>query len=543
MKLKSRTLITVALGLASAVVNAEGISTYEIPVNNRLPTRNIDGSVTINLAESEAAQVITKSFYGADAMGFAALPKSSLVSPLELSMIKFGGNVHSTYNWKNNTYLDIYSNSFYTVKEGPKTLIEKVRSQYQAEPLFQVNMMGWQPETTSNGGLVYANTADAEHAGDFIRSINGAQGAGLKNIIMGNEPFYWELTHGKYSPSADEYIEKFINYVVAIKDAQKEINNRPGDLKIWGPEIATGWTGWQTNHPNDCVFNYTLKEVATCSYGENGEFKDFIPYFLSKIAEFEQDEVNNPNGYKMLDKLTLHYYPLFREQFSDNDSIITKSLPNQNVDGMLASTNVWDNPSYINSYDRASPLGTSPMILQKFEGWKNTYYPGATLAVTEFGIDSVENIDYHPIVRPLYLADMLPRLAQFGVKNFFHSFLQGGINGSDWALINGQSKSHLYYMYSLYTTKFKGFTLESSKTYGDEVNTYSVKNGNVVTLFVVNKDAKIHNTAVKLSNSAAAESFTEVSLEPWSLTVFEIPLSEAGTIKVYRYGAKEMGVL
>lgn len=543
MGIWSRTLFTVVFALTSAAAHAEGISTYEIPVNNRLPTRNIDGFVTIDLLKTEGTKVISKDFYGADSMGFAALPKNSLVTPLELSMIKFGGNVHSTYNWENNTYFDLYHNNFYTQTESTKSLLQRVRSQYKAEPLFQVNMMGWQPEGLRRNGFTYTNTADAQHAGDFVRSLNETNKTFLKNIIMDNEPFYWKSTHGKYSPSADEYIERFISYVVALKDAQKEINNRPEYLKIWGPEIATGWTGWQTNHSDDCIFNYALKEVVTCTYGENDEFADFIPYFLSKITEFEQDSIRNPNGYKMLDYLTLHYYPLFREQFDDNGSIITKSIQNQNVAAMLSSVNVWDNISYTNNFDRASPLQTTPMILQKFEQWKNDFYPSAHLAVTEFGIDSVENIGYHPIVRPLYLADLVPRLAQFGVKNFFHSFLQGGQDGSDWALLNGSKKSHLYYIYSLYTNKFKGQGVETSKTYGDEVNAYSVRNANTVTLFVVNKDKKVHNAAIKFANNEMKRDETEVSLMPWSLTVLEIPLTESALIKVYRYGAKEMGIL
>ncbi len=540
-----RSLIALVIGLSSASAFAEGITQYQIPRNNRLPTRNLDGSVTLDISSAKEALTVSQNFYGADNKGFARLPSKNIVNQLELSMIKFGGNIHSSYNWENNTYFDLYSNNFYRVGTSTSSLIQTVRSSYNAEPIFQINMMGWQPVRNANGTLSYEQTADAQHAANFITEINGVQSQGLKNIVMDNEPFHWESTHGAYSPSADEYIEKFIAYVVAMKDAQMEINNRPQDLKIWGPELATGWTGWQTNHPSDCVMNYALKVPATCTYGENGEFSEFIPYFLSKLSAFENDQVNNPNGYKMLDYLTLHYYPLFREQFNDNGSIITKKMiENQNVAGMLASTNVWDNPSYVNRFDRASPLGTNPQILQKFEAWKNGYYPSAKLAVTEFGIDSIENVGYHPIVRPLYLADMLPRLASFGVKNFFHSFLQGGVNGSDWALINGSNKSHLFYMYSLFTTKFKGSTVETQKTYGDEVNTYSVKSGNVITLFVVNKDTKIHNTAVKLQNgSSLAEDMTEVSLEPWSLTVFEIPLTESGTIKVSRYGAKEMGVL
>lgn len=542
MKIELISLVT--LLISSTTVLAQGITEYEIPFRNRLPVRNIDGTITINLQNQNASNVaVSKDFYGVDNKGFSNLPKVENVLPLEVSKVKFGGNLHSTYNWELNSYYDIYSNMFAYAPTPFDARLRNVKDRYQADPLVQVNMMGWMPVKNADNTLSYTRTADASHAAQMIRFLNEEKKLGIKNILMGNEPFLWESTHGKYSPSADEYIDMFIEYVVAMKDAQYLINGRPNDLKIWGPEIATGWTGWQTNHPNDCVINYALKNPATCTYGANGEFSEFIPYFLSRLAEFEQDKDTNPYGYTLLDYLTVHYYPLFREEFSDTNSIITKDVTTQNVAGMLESVNLWDSPTYVNRYDNASPLGVAPSILPKFQAWAQNYYPGAKLAVTEFGIDSVENVNYHPIVRPLYLADFVPRLAQFGVQNFMHSFLQGGKGESSWALINGQEKTHLYYMYSLYTNKFKGNVMVSNKTYGDEVNSYTVNNGSTINLFLVNKNTKVHNAAIKFSRSESSEQeVAEVSLPAWSLTVLEIPQTESGMIKAYRYGAQEMGL-
>lgn len=542
MKIKLISLIT--LVVSSSAVFAQGITEYEIPFRNRLPVRNIDGTITINL-QNEATKnvVITKDFYGADNKGFANLPRTEDVTPLNLSKIKFGGNLQSSYNWELNSYYDLYTDLFAYAPTPLDVRLRNVQQRFQAEPLVQVNMMGWQPVRNTDGTLSYTRSADATHAARKIEFLNKEKNLNIKNILMDNEPFLWESTHGKYSPSADQYIEMFIDYVVTIKDAQNRINGKPNDLKIWGPEMATGWTDWQTNHADDCVINYALKNPATCSYGANGEFTHFVPYFLAKIAEFEKDANLNPNGYKLLDYLTLHYYPLFRNEFADSNSIISKSFDNQNVAGMLESVNLWDSPNFVNLFDKASPIGSTPNLLSKFKSWADTYYPGAALAVTEFGVDSVENVNYHPIVRPLYLADLVPRLAQFGVQSFIHSFLQGGQGDSSWALVNGQQKSHLYYMYSLYSNKFKGNVMVSNKTYGDEVNSYTVNNGSTINLFLVNKNTKVHNAAIKFSRSESSEQeVAEVSLPAWSLTVLEIPQTETGMIKAYRYGAQEMGL-
>lgn len=523
---------------------SQGITEFNIPYGYKLPVRNIDGVVSVNLDQAEAsAKAINSSFYGADNKGFSKLPSPSLVNQLGLGIVKFGGNLNSTYNWELDAYFDIYTNNISYVYAPLERRLRSVRQTYNAEAAFQVNFLGWQPELGSDGVLSVENTADQNHAANAVRFLNGRKNLGLKYIIVGNEPFLSEFTHNQPIPSADEYIEKFIDYAYAIREAQLEVSGNPNSIEIWGPEIATGWTGFQTNHPNDCTVDYSLPETMSCSYG-NGQFSEFIPYFLSRLAEFENDTKANPRGYKLLDKLTLHYYPLFRTNFSDLDSIVVNSNGEQNVEGMLESTNLWDSQNFINRFDSASPKGVAPRIISRFQGWTQQNYPNVKIAVTEFGIDSAEEIAYHPIVRPLYLADMVPRLAKSGIDGFVHSFLQAGsTNFSQWALINGEEKSPLFYTYSLYTRMFKGQVLVSTETYGDEVNSYTVRNGDKINVFLVNKNTKSHNTAVRFArNGVAVQEVAEISLPAWSVTVLSVPTSESSEINVYRYGAQEMGL-
>jgi hypothetical protein len=279
------------------------------------------------------------------------------------------------------------------------------------------------------GRLRVMNNADSVHAANAIKFINGQKALGLKHILMGNEPFLEDEVHGVEIPTADEYIAKYIQYALALREAQESITGNPNDIQLWGPELATGWTGWQTTHPHDCTENYNIPGGYSCSYG-GGKFTEFIPYFLSRLAAAEHDQTVNPKGYKLLDVLTWHYYPLFRTRFADKDSVIKTPNGQQNVAGMLESINLWNDVTYVNKYDAASPKGITPKIVQRFQGWRNQYYPSALIAVTEFGIDSVLNINYHPIVRPLYLADLIGRIGSEGVDTFVNSFLQGS-RGND----------------------------------------------------------------------------------------------------------------
>ena len=532
----SKKRLILALLSFSSVSFASETSQFAIPFDSSLKT---DGSVTVDLTSTSGYKV-TKSFYGADSHGFSQLPIASMVKPLQLGYVKLGGNLHSTYNWEHNAYYDdAYKNISYVYSplERRLTMIQS----YNASPMFQVNMLGLQPDMDATGKLTLQDTASASHAADAVTFINGTKKIGLQHILMGNEPFHSQEVHGKPIPSADEYIDSFIEYAVAVRKAQEKISGNSNDIKLWGPEIATGWTAWQTTHRSDCVFNGDLPERYRCSYG-NGQFTEFMPYFLSRIAEFENDSVKNPKKYKMLDYVTWHYYPLFRKVFKDPTSFILNSDGTQNVLGMLESVNLWDSENYVNKYDNASPKGVAPKIISKFKSWKAKYYPNAKLSVTEFGIDSVPNIAYHPIVRPMYLADLIARLGGAGVDTFINSFLQNGSNVNGWELINGNEKTKLYNIFSLYSNNYLGKVLNSTDNYGDKVNVYSVKTDVGTNVFLVNKDQAAHTTDLSFKMVTGQVNITQVALPAWSVTLLKVPENRNGKILVEQYGAKEMGI-
>ncbi|XGC79510.1 glycoside hydrolase family 44 protein [Bdellovibrio bacteriovorus] len=496
----------------------------------------LDGQVQVD-ATSTNGVVIKKDFYGADTNGFAKLPASEHVTPLHLGYVKFGGNLHSVFNWELNRYIDS-KGRIHEIESAFDARISFAKNSYGVAPMVQVNMLGWQPDYNSDGTIIGMESATAAHAAAQVKYLNGTRGLGIKNIVMGNEPFDADLTHKMAIPSADEYIAKYIQYAVALRDAQTSVSGNPNDVKLWGPEIATGWTGWQTNHPSDCV-KAPVPGGVTCSYG-NGQFSEFVPYFLYKISEFENSKTLNPKGYKLLDVLTWHYYPLFRNQFSDKNSIIKNPAGAQNVAGMLESVNLWTDVGYINKYDSASPKNVAPGIVAKYQAWKNAYYPTAKLAVTEFGIDSVNDIAYHPIVRPLYLADLIARIGEAGVNTFVNSFLQGFHDKDSWGMINAGKTTHLHRIFSLYSNNYLGQVVQSNDNYGDKVNVYSVKTAQGTNVFLVNKDTTAHTPAINLVTRSGQRSLA-LNLPAWSLTVAKIP-DNGGAPTLQTFGAAEMQI-
>jgi hypothetical protein len=526
-----KNLIITLITLSGVAANAAtpSITKTQIPSNNRLATQ-VEGSIVIDSVN--AGRMLTKTFFGADTNGFFKLPSQSNVVPMNLGFVKFGGALHSVYNWKNDLYKDPVSGILETYLPL-KARINIAKNDYRSTPMFQVNMLGVQPELNANGKVVMAQTADAKHAANAIRFLNEKNLNNVTNIIMGNEPF-GEINHGEKSPSADEYISKYIQYAIALRDAQVSIGGKADDLKLWGPEISTGWTNWQTNHPTDCTQNAVALTGQSCSYG-NGQFTEFIPYFLYRLALAEKNVSLNPHGYRLLDVLTLHYYPLFRK-FTDKNSIIVDAAGKENVPAMLGSVNLWNSSTYTNKVDNASPKGISPNIINRFSAWRDSQYPSAKIAVTEFGIDSVSGIQYHEIVRPLYLADLVGRLAESGVDTFVNSFLQNETFNAQWGMINNETRTNLYYVFTLFSRNYLGQVLTTKDTFGDAVNAYAVKTAIGMNVFLINKDMVSHTTSVETEGSK-----TELSLPAWSLTVVTIP-NNKDTVSVQTFGAKEMGI-
>ncbi len=521
------TLITITGVVANAA--ATGITKTQIPYNNKLSTKT-EGSVVVNSAN--AGRMITKNFFGADTNGFSKLPSASNVVPMNLGYVKFGGSLHSVYNWQNDLYKDPNSG----ILEAYLPLNDRIsiaKNDYRSTPMFQINMLGIQPEMNSQGKATMVRTADAKHAADAIRHLNEKNINNVTNIVMGNEPF-GETNNGEQSPSADEYIAKYIQYAIALRDAQVSIGGKADDLKLWGPEISTGWTNWQTNHPKDCTENSVALTGQTCSYG-NGQFSEFIPYFLYRLALAEKNISTNPNGYKLLDVLTMHYYPLFRK-FTDKNSIVVDANGKENVAAMLGSVNLWNSSTYTNKVDNASPKGIAPNIVNKFSAWRDSQYPSAKLAVTEFGIDSTSGIRYHEIVRPMYLADLVGRLAESGVDTFINSFLQNESVGAQWGMIDNETRSNLYYVFTMFSRNYLGQVLTTTDSFGDSVNSYAVKTATGMNVFLVNKDVVAHTTSIEADGSQ-----TELSLPAWSLTVVTIP-NNKDSVTVQTFGAKEMGI-
>ena len=533
------------LGLALPVIaNCSGITSLTGSYDNKEDNNNNNSKVIVDL--NKTGQTIDKNFYGSNFDSYSEMPSKELINELQLGKIRIGGNEFDVYNWKNNKAV-ISSGEIKDVFSFAK--ISKVLKDYNVAGIFQINLTGFQPELLGSNYVV-KRTFNADSAYEMVKHLNGKLKLNIIDFSLGNEFSIWNETHSKIWPtqdgiSADEYIDRYIRFAIAIRKAQEENNGNPNSIKIWGPEISTSWYDWNTgNFTTDCQWTDIKGQVA-CTYG-NGKFDHFLPYFFSRLKLAEKDLSLNPHGYKLLDYLSIHYYPNFRTKISDPSSVIVDSEGHQLIADMLESTRVLNDPMFSNKIDISSFKNFTPNILGRINSWIKEYYSDVKLTMNEFAVDSDYRSNYyHPIIRPLYLAETVGIFSKENVA-FFNQFQLGSGKDSHlpWDMIEGGVKKDIFYMYKLFSNNFKGTIVSVEDNIGDVINAYATVQNDIINLAIVNKDPVEKSVQIYIKNGTTKKISTYV-VPAWSASILKIKKTqEMGdkNFNILQFGAKEMGI-
>lgn len=488
--------------------------------------------------------IIEKSFYGSHFDSYTEMPSIELMKELNLGKIRIGGNEFDVYNWK----LHKAVNSTGEIKDLLSfEEYAKILKKYQVEGIFQINLFGYQPELIDNEFKV-KKTFNEFSAFELIKYLNGKMQLGIKDFALGNEFPIWHETHPKVwnsedGISADDFIERYIKFVVQIRKAQEENSGNPNDIKIWGPEISTSWYDWNTaNFKTDCEWTDVRGQII-CKYGNNNftnkKFSDFIPYFLYRISLAEKNSPLNPKKYKLLDYFSIHYYPSFRAKNSDPETVFKDEQGLQRVADILEATRNLNDPEYINTIEKSSYRKKNLNILNRMNQWLSEFYPDAKLAINEYAIDANYRSNfYHPIIRPLFLADSLGIFANENVK-FVNNFLLSTAKGVHlpWNMIEGGERLPNFYTYQLFTNHFLGKVITVTDDFGDIVNSYATFDGNFINLAIINKEPIAFKVNIKIEKKMIA-----FEIPAWSTSMLKIDKKQFKISKQFSYGAKEMNV-
>ncbi|MBZ9577967.1 CIA30 family protein [Patescibacteria group bacterium] len=458
-------------------------------------------------------KMISPCLYGANWGVWLDLPDKKKVAPLGLKLIRAGGPFMDRYNWRSSKYTFPANEKALTMTDLDE-FIQYCR-QIGAEPLIQINALGYAPDEKNKDK--FTKCMDPEDTADLVRYLNKERGYNIKFFEIGNEPFIWHDVHfdvRKTPCSIREYFEIFKKISVAMKKAQAEINPAL-QIKIFAPAISSSWMNWGTLSPEDSQ-------------------RQIIEYFLNKCYEYQNNKTENPEGFRILDVLSFHLYPIFRDPLTGKIE--------KDISLILRSTQTWWSHNYINNYDHSLPCGQIGEVLPKFKKWIETNYPGTELAITEFNIESQSMVDYDPIIKVLYLADLYGIMAKYRV-GYATQFC---LNSSDHniALIDETDNiTPLYYVLALYSLNFKGSILDAGSSLPGRLNVYACNNGDNIIVMVVNKEKKSFYTEVILEEGPEGEDAISFShnFPALSLTCIKILANKSNNLAEYwEYGEQQI---
>jgi len=358
--------------------------------------------------------------------------KTASLGDLGATLNRFGGNSSGRYNWLqniDNRGVDYYFESIPYLDPTPgevgDTFIATTKAG-GAEPFLTMPMVGWVAKTNASRDIFYSfsvakygaqvdvdpflpdagngcavgpdvppclagtpitpptsdpNDASLPADGVFQQgwmqhvfdTWGPASGGGLKYWGLDNEPSIWWAAYWDVRPDGagmDEITAKMIDYGGRIRTVD-------AGAQILAPE-EWGWDGYFYSGKDQQLINQGACGGPDCPDRLAHGGMDYVPYLLTKMKEHE-----DTTGQKVLDLLTLHFYPQGGE-FDDPPDVspTMQLLRNRSTRGL------WD-PNYLNE----SWINDFVQLIPRMKAWVATYYPGLPVGLTEYNWGAEDHIN------------------------------------------------------------------------------------------------------------------------------------------------------
>jgi hypothetical protein len=364
--------------------------------------QNAAVTVTVNAAANRHA--INPGVYG------VAFATQTQLADLNCPLNRQGGNATSRYNWQlnaSNRGLDWYFESIPEDSAAPGELGDSFISTARAagaDPMLTIPMLAWvarlgpgrsklasfsqakygaqQHSDTEwfpdagNGVLLNGHKITGNDPNDanvpvdsffqqgwvnhLVSTWGTAANGGLRYYILDNEYSLWHGTHRDVHPQGatmDEVRDRMLEFAARIKDVD------PSALVI-GPE-EWGWPGYLYSGYDQQQADANGWTFFPDSHA-HGDWL-YVPWLLD---QFRQN--NASSGRRLLDVLSLHYYPQAGEYSWEFDPR-TQRLRNRSTRAL------WD-PNYLEE----SWIADHVQLIPRMKNWVAQYYPGTRTAITEY---------------------------------------------------------------------------------------------------------------------------------------------------------------
>ena len=461
--------------------------------------------------------------------GLAADDGSTYVKQVRPTLMRWGGNPSSRYNWKLgnawNTARDYYYENT-TYGSPPGSAADSAlagNKQSGAAEWLTIPTLGWVAKDTSSfsfpgpdgkptdgQGSSCTNrkmTADPTRTSiqvgpsfmqDWVRHLQSSH-LKVQFFSMDNEPELWGATHYDVHPtctSYDEIYHEFTTYATAIKAVA------PHSM-VTGPATC-------------CWYYYWNSMVGSSDKAQHGN-TDFLPWFLAAVHKHDEQAHQ-----RTLDVLDIHYYP---DGFYNNTTDAVTSAWR-----LLETRSLWD-PSYVDH----SWIGQPIQLIPRMQALIAKGYPGTRLSIGEwnFGADTSMN-------GGLAIADVLGIFGRQGL--YMAAYWRNPPGGSPGAMAY-----QMYRNYDGHNGAFGETSVQATSSNRDRVAIYASlrrSDGHLVTMLInkmptteaistiqisgfqagqtsIYRYDVTHPMAIQLEGRMALRAQGTVTLPPYSITALD----------------------
>ncbi|MGA7909762.1 MAG: glycoside hydrolase family 44 protein, partial [Candidatus Sulfotelmatobacter sp.] len=354
-----------------------------------------------------------------------AYPKNaSTITDSGLSVVRWGGNATSTYNWQTQTdnadndwYFEDFSYSEIGDSDSSK-FIQDVKAA-GGNPLMTMVMLPWVAKTAENNNGHWSFSVAKYGAQCGVDPYNADAGNGLKpdcstSLTADPNDAYVPLLDqpGSNDPAGSVYRSQWAAALATAFGSAPHFYDMDNEIDIWGGTH-------RDIHPNPSAYDelrdtylaearglkiwdpaaIRLGPVSCCWWfywnGANNNDKnahggvDFLPWWLNEV--YWQDQVADARS---LDVFDIHAYP----DTPDTSSFTTAQ---KRALAVRIYRDYWD-PTYVSESSsinqpwatQIQPNRTIPFRIPRMRALVNTIYPGTPLSITEWSAEIVSASDF-----------------------------------------------------------------------------------------------------------------------------------------------------
>ena len=372
-----------------------------------------NGAVTVTVDAAASKHAINPNVYG------VAYATTTQLADLNVPVNRYGGNNTSRYNWQlnadnrgNDWYYESIADTSATAGERGDTFIANSRAA-SAQAMLTIPTIDWVakvgpgrsklagfsiakygPQSDSDwqwfpdagngvradGSFVTGNDpVDANVAStsafqqSWVQHLVSRWGTnaagGLRYYILDNEPSLWHSTHRDVRPTGatmDEIKSRMVDFATKIKAVDSS-------ALVVGPE-EWGWSGYFYSGFDQQYGSLHGWSVLPDRNNHGGA--DYLTWLLGQLKQ-----ASTSSGQRLLDVLTVHYYPQGGE-FSDDVSSAMQLRRNR------STRSLWD-PTYVDE----TWINDRVQLVRRLKTWVSTSYPGTLVGITEYNWGAENHIN------------------------------------------------------------------------------------------------------------------------------------------------------